>query len=57
MGVCGNVCCVTVVVINSGFLRVGLLKYVVRLCSGCDICCVSVCIVRHVAVGVRIWEV
>ena len=57
MGVCGNVCCVTAVVINSGFLRVGLLKYVVRLCSGCDICCVSVCIVRHGAVGARIWEV
>ena len=39
MGVCGNVCCVAAVVKNSVF-SLGLLKYVVCLCSGCDGCCV-----------------
>ena len=37
VGVCGNVCCVAVVVENSVF-SLGVLKYVV--CSGCDGCCV-----------------
>ena len=32
--VCGNVCCVTAVVENSGFLSLGVLKYIVCLCSG-----------------------
>ena len=32
VGVCGNVCCVAAVVI------VGVLKYVVCLCKGCDGC-------------------
>ena len=27
------------------------------VCSGCDGCCVSVCIVRRGAVCTRIWEV
>ena len=36
MGVCGNVCCVAAVVENSGFLSLGVLKYVVCLCRGCD---------------------
>ena len=29
VGVCGNVCCVAAVVKNSGFLSLGVLKYVV----------------------------
>ena len=28
MGVCGNVCCVAAVVKDSGFLSIGVLKYV-----------------------------
>ena len=32
---CGNVCCVADVVKNSVF-SLGVLKYVVCLCSGCD---------------------
>ena len=39
-GVCGNVCCVAAVVKNSGFYSLGVLKYVVCLCRGCDGCCV-----------------
>ena len=35
-----NVCCVATVVENSGFLILGVLKYVVYLCRGCDGCCV-----------------
>ena len=38
--VCGNVCCVAAVVKNSGFLSLGVLKYVVCLCRGCGGCCV-----------------
>ena len=57
MGVCGNVCCVVAVVKDSGFLRLGVLKYVVCLCNGCDGCCVFVCIVTRGAVGARVWEV
>ena len=38
-GVCGNVCCVAAVVKNSVF-SLGVLKYVVCLCSGRDGCCV-----------------
>ena len=38
MGVCGNVCCVAAVVKNS-FFNLGVLKYVVCLCRGCDGCC------------------
>ena len=37
VGVCGNVCCVAAVVKNSVF-SLGVLKYVVCLCSGCDGC-------------------
>ena len=55
-GVCGNVCCVAVVVKDSDF-SLGLLKYVVCLCKGCDECCVCVCIVTRGAVGARVWEV
>ena len=40
MGVCGNVCCVAAVVKNSAFFSLGVLKYVVCLCRGCDGCCV-----------------
>ena len=59
MGVCGNVCCVAAVVKNSVFYSLGVLKYVVCLCRGCDGCCVffSVCIVRRGAVGARVWGV
>ena len=39
MGVCGNVCCVAVVVKYCGFLSLGVLKYVVYLCKGViDLC-------------------
>ena len=37
VGVCGNVC-VAAVVVNSGFLILGVLTYVVCLCSGCEVC-------------------
>ena len=40
VGVCGNFCCVAAVVKNSGVLSLGVLKYVVCLCRGCDGCCV-----------------
>ena len=33
-------CCVAAVVKDSGFLILGVLKYVVCLCKGCDGCCV-----------------
>ena len=39
VGVCGNVCSEAAVVKNSVF-SLGVLKYVVCLCSGCDGCCV-----------------
>ena len=51
MGVCGNVCCVAAVVKDSGFLSLGVLKYVVSVCEGCDGCCVFVYILTHGAVG------
>ena len=35
--VCGNVCCVLKIVF---FYNLGVLKYVVCLCKGCDGCCV-----------------
>ena len=37
VGVCGNVCCVAAIVKNS-FFSLGVLKYVVCLCKGCDGC-------------------
>ena len=40
VGVCGNVCCVAAVVKDNVFFYLGLLKYVVCLCKGCDGCCV-----------------
>ena len=39
MGVCGNVCCVAAVVKDSVF-SLGVLKYVLCLCKGCDGYCV-----------------
>ena len=57
VGVCGNVCCVSAVVKDSGFLSLGVLKYIVCLCKGCVGRCVSVCIVTRGAVGARVWEV
>ena len=58
VGVCGNVCCVAAVVKNSGFLSLGVLKYVVCFCVG-DVMDVvfSVCIVRRVTVGALLWGV
>ena len=38
--VCGKVCCVATVVKDSVFKIFGVLKYVVCLCKGCDVCCV-----------------
>ena len=55
MEVCGNVCCVVAVVETSCF-SLGVLQYVVCLCSGCDRC-VFCCIVRRGAVGARVYEV
>ena len=40
MGVCGNVCYVAAIVKNCGLFILGVLKYVVCLCSGCDGSCV-----------------
>ena len=56
MGVCGNVCCVVAIVKDNVFC-IGVLKYVVCLCKGCDGCCVFVCIVTRGAVATRVWEV
>ena len=39
VGVCENVCCVAIVK-DSVFFCLGMLKYVVYLCKGCDVCCV-----------------
>ena len=55
VGVCGNFWCVAAIVKNSGFLSLGVLKYVgVR---GVMDFVFSVCIVTHGAVGARVWEV
>ena len=35
-----HVCCVAAVVKDSVFFSLGVLKYVVCLCKGCDGCCV-----------------
>ena len=37
------------------FFCLGVLKYVVCLCKGCDGCCVFVCIVTRGAVSARVW--
>ena len=37
--VCGNVCCVVAIVKDIVFI-LGVLKYAVCLCKGCDGCCV-----------------
>ena len=39
-GVCGNVYCVAAIVEKSGMLSLGVLKYVVCFCRGCDGCCI-----------------
>ena len=39
VGVCGNDCCVAAVV-KEFFFSLGVLKYVMCLCMGCDGCCV-----------------
>ena len=54
LGVCGNVYCVAIVVKDSGFLSLGVLKYVACLCKGCVF---SVCMVRRGAIGANVWEV
>ena len=56
MVVCGNVCCVAAIIKDSVFC-LGVLKYVVCLCKGCDGCCVFVCIVMRGAVGACVYEV
>ena len=43
-GVWGNVCCVAVVVKDSVFFSLGVLKYVACWCKGCDGWCVCICI-------------
>ena len=53
-----HVCCVAAVVKDSVFFSLGVLKYGVCLCKGCDRYCVFfVCIVTRGAVGARVWEV
>ena len=52
-----NVCCVAAVVKNSVFFSLGVLKYVVCLCRGCDGCCVFFLCCDGVAVGARVWGV
>ena len=44
-------------VVKDSVFSLGLLKYVVCLCKGCDGCCVFVCIVTRGAVGARVWEI
>ena len=56
VGVCGNVCCVAAFAKDSGFMSLGVLKYVVCLCKGCDVV-FSVCSVTRGTVGTRVWEV
>ena len=52
---CGNVCCVTDIVKDSGFLSLGVLKHV---CVSDVIDVVfSVCTVRRGVVCARVWEV
>ena len=65
--VCFYVCCidsvevrgivygVAAVVKDSVFFSLGVLRYVVCLCKGCDRCCVF-CLYCE-AVGARVWEV
>ena len=56
VGVCGNVGCVSAIVINSVF-SLGVLKYVVCLCRGVMDVVFSVCIVRRGVVGASVWVV
>ena len=56
MEVCVNICCVTGIVKDQVF-SLGVVKYVVCLCRGCDRCCVFCLIVRRGAAGARVWEV
>ena len=57
MGACGNVCCVASVFKGSVF-GLGVLKYVVYSCKGCDgifiIILNLLCIVRRGAVDARV---
>ena len=39
-GSVGMFVCVSVIVKDSGWSSLGVLKYVVSLCKGCDRCCV-----------------
>ena len=39
VGVCGNICCVAAIV-KIVFYSLGVLKYIVCLCRGCEGCCV-----------------
>ena len=45
------------IVKNSVFYSLGVLKYVVCLCRGCDGCCVFCLYCRRGAVGARVWGV
>ena len=55
VGVCGNVCCVEAVVKDSGFLSLGVLKYVVCLYKGCDGCCVFYFVMQMLYVCVLVY--
>ena len=57
VGVCGNVCSVAAFIKDSGFLSLGVLKYVVCLCKGVMDVMFSVCILTRGAVDARVWEV
>ena len=55
VGVCGSICCVSAVVNDSVVVfSLGVLKYVVCLCKGCDGCLFFVCIVTRAVVGARV---
>ena len=58
VGVCDNVCCVAAVVKDSVF-SLGMVKYVVCLCRGCDVMDVvfNICIVTRGDACARVWDV
>ena len=55
MEVCGNGCCATAIIKDSGVLSLGVLKYV--CVRGVMDVVFSVCIVVRGAAGARVWEI
>ena len=56
VAVCGNVCCVVAIVKDSVF-SLGVLKYVVCSCKGCDVGCVFCLYCEVWRCSARVWEV